>query len=37
MKITVTKDAGGVTTVAAEEPVKVLQVLSSPKPAGKPS
>ena len=34
MKITVTKDAGGTTTIAADEPVTVLQVLSSPKPAG---
>lgn len=36
MKVTVTKDAGGVTTVAADEAPKVLQVLSSRKFGGKP-
>lgn len=36
MKITVTTDAGGTTTVAAPEPVKVLQALRSPKTGGKP-
>ena len=37
MKITVTKDPAGVTTVAADETPKVLQVLRSPKTAGKSS
>lgn len=36
MNITTTKDASGVTTIAAEETPRVLQVLSSPKPKGKP-
>ncbi len=36
MTVTVTTDAKGTTAVAADEPVTVLQVLSSPKTGGKP-
>lgn len=35
VNVITTKDAGGVTVIAAEETPKVLQVLSS-KPKGKP-
>lgn len=36
MNVTTTRDAGGVTIIAAEETPKELQVLRSPKSAAKP-
>ena len=36
MKVTVTTDPRGTTAVAADEPVKVLQAIRSPRTGGKP-